>query len=124
MLVRVVNLAEPNMLRGSFRRGHGDFKLPHHGQTTRPAYRADLTNRSIQRNRINPYRSLHRESTSNDGPMAVRTRHQGGSEGFFVMEKIPVASEIDNVTGRERGQTSPWCLTRESWANRLMRQSR
>src|SRR2546429_4717448 len=37
MLVSVVNLAEPNMLRGSFRRGHGDFKLPHHGQTTRPA---------------------------------------------------------------------------------------
>jgi hypothetical protein len=36
------------------------------------------------------------------------------------MEKIPVTSEIDNITGRESGQTSPWCLTRESWANRLM----
>jgi hypothetical protein len=40
------------------------------------------------------------------------------------MEKIPVASEIDNITGRESGQTSPWYLTRESWANRLMGQSR
>jgi len=73
MLVSVVTLTEPNMLRGSFRRGHGDFKLPHHGQTTRPAYRADLTYRSTQRNRINPYRSLYRESTPKGGPIAVRT---------------------------------------------------
>ena len=33
------------MLRGSFRRGYRGFKLPCHEQTTRPAYRADLTYR-------------------------------------------------------------------------------
>ena len=32
------------MLRGSFCRGYGGFKLPRHGHT-RPAYRADLTYR-------------------------------------------------------------------------------
>src|SRR5947208_14754324 len=99
MLVRVVNLAEPNMLRGSFRRGHGDFKLTHHGQTTRPAYRADLTHRSIQRNRINPYRSLHGDSRANEGGMAMRRGEQGGGEGFFVTEKIQVASGIEHFTG-------------------------
>jgi hypothetical protein len=33
------------MLRGSFCCGYGDFKFSRHGQTTRPAYRADLTYR-------------------------------------------------------------------------------
>jgi hypothetical protein len=31
---------------------------------------------------------------------------------------------IDNITGRESEQTSQWYFSRESWANRLMRQSR
>jgi len=38
------------------------------------------------------------------------------------MEKIPVASEIDNITGRESGQTFPWSFTRENLRNRLMGQ--
>jgi hypothetical protein len=31
---------------------------------------------------------------------------------------------IDNITGRESGQTSLWYFSRESGANRLMRQAR
>ena len=31
---------------------------------------------------------------------------------------------IDNITERESEQTSLWYFSRESWANRLMRQSR
>jgi hypothetical protein len=31
---------------------------------------------------------------------------------------------IDNITGRVSEQTSLWYFSRESWANRLMRQSR
>ena len=30
----------------------------------------------------------------------------------------------DNITGRESGQTSLWCFTRENRANRFMRQSK
>ncbi len=30
----------------------------------------------------------------------------------------------NNITGRESGQTSLRCFTRENWANRHMRQSR
>ena len=37
---------------------------------------------------------------------------------------IGCVSHIDNITGRESGQTSLWSFTRENWANRLMRQSR
>ena len=38
---------------------------------------------------------------------------------------IGCVSHIDNITGRESGQTSPlWCFTRENLINRLMRQSR
>ena len=33
-------------------------------------------------------------------------------------------SSTDNITGRESGQTSLWCFTRENRANRQMRQSR
>jgi hypothetical protein len=33
-------------------------------------------------------------------------------------------SSIDNITGRESGQTSLRCSTRENRANRHMRQSR
>jgi hypothetical protein len=46
------------MLRGSFAVGMGTSSFPIMSKTTRPAYRADLTYRSTQRNRINPYRSL------------------------------------------------------------------
>ena len=58
--------------------------------------------------------------------MAVRTADQGASEGFSVMEEIPVASAIaiDNITGRESGQTSLRYFMRENLAIRLMRQSR
>jgi hypothetical protein len=31
---------------------------------------------------------------------------------------------MDNITERESEQTSLWYFTRESWANRLMRQGR
>jgi hypothetical protein len=41
----------------------------------------------------------------------VRTADQGGSEGFSVMEEIPVASMQGNITGRESGQTSLWYFT-------------
>jgi hypothetical protein len=37
---------------------------------------------------------------------------------------IGCVSRIDNITGRESEQTSLWYFSRESWANRLMRQSR
>ena len=114
------------MLRGSFCCGHGDYGL-HPSWTNNTAgveSGPNLSRRFISRNRANPYRSRQRESASQGGPTAVRTRDQGGSKGFSVMEEIPVASKTGNITGCESGQTSLWCFTRESWANRLMRQSR
>jgi hypothetical protein len=37
---------------------------------------------------------------------------------------IGCVGRIDNIAGRESEQTSLWYFPRESWANRLMRQSR
>ena len=54
----------------------------------------------------------------------MRTADQGESEGFSVMEEIPVASIYGNITGHESGQTSLRYFTRENLAIRLMRQSR
>jgi hypothetical protein len=36
---------EPNMLSGSSGCGHGEYWLPRHGQSTQPAWRADLNYR-------------------------------------------------------------------------------
>ena len=47
MLVSVVNRKEPNMLRGSSCSGYRGCPVLCHGQTTLPAYRADLNYRVI-----------------------------------------------------------------------------
>src|SRR5215469_18538154 len=99
---------EPNMLSGSSGCGHGEYWLPRHGQTTQPAWRADLNYRvfATEQSKSVSLPAEKREGTSQDGLTAVRTADQGGSEGFSVMEEIPVASMHGNITGRESGQTS------------------
>ena len=74
MLVSVVTLREPKMLRGSSCSGYGGllgFSVM--GHITLPAYRADLTYRVIPTEQDKSVSLPTRESTSQDGPMAVRT---------------------------------------------------
>jgi len=73
MLVSVVTLREPKMLRGSSRSGHGACRFLRHGHITLPAYRADLTYRVIPTEQDKSVSLPTRESTSQDGPTAVRT---------------------------------------------------
>ena len=73
MLVSAVNLREPKMLRGSSRSGYGTCRLLRHGHITLPAHRADLTYRVIPTEQDKSVSLPTRESTSQDGPMAVRT---------------------------------------------------
>jgi hypothetical protein len=73
MLVSVVNLREPKLLCGSSRSGYGTYGLLRHGHITLPAYRADLTYRVIPTEQDKSVSLPSRESTSQDGPMAVRT---------------------------------------------------
>ena len=49
-------------------------------------------------NRVNPHRSPQGESTSQDGPMALRTTDEGGSECCSVMEWISVASATSTTS--------------------------
>jgi len=45
--------------------------------------------------------------------MAVRITDEGESECHSVMERISVALVIDNITGRESGQTSLYGASHE-----------
>ena len=69
-------------------------------------------------NGIIRYLSLRGESTSQDGPTAMRTSDERGSKCRSMMEQIPVATITSRTTGRESGLTFFRCLTRESLVHR------
>ena len=64
---------------------------------------------------VNPSSSL-RESESQDKPIGRRTKEDGESECHPVMGWIEVESS-DNITSRESGQTSIWCLITREFGN-------
>ena len=113
------------MLTGFSCSGYGGSPLFRHGRTALPAYREHLLYRVI--------------STEQDKPVALPARGSevarpiDGDAGMRSGRKRRLfrngtdtgcVSSTDNITGRESGQTSLWCFTRENRANRLMRRSR
>jgi hypothetical protein len=82
---------------------------------------------SLQRNRINPYRSPEAK-----GERSTARRIDGGAGKRSERKRMLLCNgadigcvcSIDYITDRESGQTSPWCCTRENLINRFRGQSR
>ena len=113
------------MLTGFSCSGHGGSPLLRHGRTTLPAYREHLLYRVTSTEQGKPVAPPARGSEVArpiDGDAGMRSGRK--RRLFRNGADIGCVSCIDNITGRESGQTSLWCFTRENRANRFMRQSR
>src|SRR6266849_8640363 len=83
MLVSVVSPKEPNMLRGSCCSEHRGFRVLCHGETTLPAYRADLTDRVISAEQGKPVALLAR------GKFIVRWTDGDAGNGNGSKRRLP-----------------------------------
>jgi|GraSoi_2013_80cm_1033760.scaffolds.fasta_scaffold01729_3 hypothetical protein len=113
------------MLAGFSCSGYGGSPLFRHGRTTLPAYREHLLYRVTSTEQGKPVALPARGSEVArpiDGEAGMRSGRK--RRLFRNGADIGCVSSIDNITGRESGQTSLWCFTRENRANRSMRQSR
>jgi hypothetical protein len=113
------------MLTGFSCSGYGGSPLFRHGQTTLPAHRAHLPYRVTSMEQGKPVALPERGSEVArpiDGEAGMRSGRK--RRLFRNGADIGCVCSIDNITGRESGQTSLWCFTRENKANRFMRQSR
>src|SRR5215831_3708493 len=125
ILASVVNDRKPKMLIGFSCSGYGRSPLFRHGRTTLPAYREHLLYRVTSTEQGKPValpemgsevaRPIDGDAGMRSGrkQMLFRNGADTGCVGF-----------INKIAGRESGQTSLWCFTRENKVNRLMRQSR
>ena len=113
------------MLIGFSCSGYGVSPLFRHGRTTLPAHREHLLYRVTSTEQSKPVALPGRESEVArpiDGDAGMRS---GRKRMLFCNgADTGCVSSTDNITGRESGQTSLRCFTRENRANRLMRQSR
>jgi hypothetical protein len=113
------------MLTGFSCSGYGGSPLFRHGRTALPAYREHLPYRVTSTEQGKPVALPERGSEVArpiDGDAGMRP----GRKRMLLRNGADTGcvSSIDNITGRESGQTSLRCFTRENRANRLMRQSR
>ena len=83
MLVSVVNRKEPNMLRGSACSGYRGCPVLCHGQTTLPAYRADLNYRVLPTEQDKPV------SLPAKGRSTVRRIDGGAGIGIARKRTLP-----------------------------------
>jgi hypothetical protein len=127
ILASVVMLRERKMLGALTAAGTEGSTSSVMGNTTLSAHREHLNYRltSVQRNRVSPYRSpkcgVGSRKANNGGadrrserkPMLLCNRADIGCVDY-----------IDNITERESELISLRCCTRESFINRLKRQSR
>jgi hypothetical protein len=113
------------MLAGFSCGGYGGSSFFRHGQTALPAHREHLPYRVTSTEQSKPVALPERGSEVArpiDGDAGMRsgrkrTLFSNGADTGLV-------SYVDNITGRESGQTSLRCFTRENLTNRLMRQGR
>jgi len=113
------------MLTGFSCGGYGVSPLLRHGRTALPAHREHLLYRVTSTEQGKPVALPERGSEVArpiDGDAGMRSGRKrmlfrNGADTGCV-------SSTDNITGRESGQTSLRCFTRENRANRHMRQSR
>ena len=113
------------MLTGFSCSGYGGSSLFRHGQTTLPAHREHLLYRVTSTEQGKPVTLPGRGSEVArliDGDAGMRS----GSKRMLFCNGADTGCvrSTGNITGRESGQTSLWCFTREDEANRRMRQSR
>ena len=113
------------MLIGLSCSGHGGSPLLRHGGTALPAHREHLLYRVTSTEQGKPVALPGRGSEvarPSDGDAGMRP----GRKRMLSCSgtDIGCVSFTDNIAGRESGQTSLWCFSRESGSNRLMRQAR
>jgi hypothetical protein len=119
-LINVVTINKPKRL-SSLERDHrlepkgkgsglGVYSSPS-TDVASPANRRNLThlNQVLARNVVSRSVSLW-ESEPQGTPMGWSVEDAGESEGPFVMKGIQVALVGSNITSRESGLTSSWCL--------------
>ena len=94
------------------------------GNSTLPAYREHLTRiESLRRKQDKPvtFPTKGRNAVRRiDSVAGMRKEKKRRPRGNGV--DTGCVSHIDNITGRESGQTFPWSFTRENLRNRLTRQ--
>lgn len=111
------------MLTGFSCGGHGVSSLLRHGRTTLPAHREHLLYRVTSTEQGKPVALPVRGSEVArpiDGDAGMRSGRK--RMPFRNGADTGCVSFTDNITGRESGQTSLGCFTRENTANRHMRQ--
>jgi len=113
------------MLIGFSCSGHGGSPLLRHGRTALPAHREHLLYRVTSTEQGKPVALPERGSEVArpiDGDAGIRS---GRKRMLFCNgADTGCVSSTDNIAGRESGQTSLRCFTRENLTNRLMRQGR
>jgi len=113
------------MLTGFSCSGHGVSPLLRHGRTALPAHREHLLYRVTSTEQGKPVALPVRGSEVArpiDGDAGMRS----GRKRMLLRNGADTGcvSYTDNITGRESGQTSLRCFTRENLTNRLMRQGK
>ena len=113
------------MLTGFSCSGHGGSPLFRHGGTALPAHREHLLYRVTSTEQGKPVALPERGSEVArpiDGDAGMRS---GRKRMLFCNgADTGCVRSTDNITGRESGQTSLRCFTRENLTNRLTRQGR
>jgi len=113
------------MLIGFSCSGNGVSPIFRHGRTTLPAHREHLLHRVTSTEQSKPVALPERGikvARLIDGAAGMRS----GRKRMLLCNGADTGCVkfTDNITGRESGQTSLRCSTRENRVNRLMRQSR
>jgi len=113
------------MLAGFFCSGYGGSPLLRQGRTALPAYREHLLYRVTSTEQGKPV-ALPEMGSEVARPIDGDAGMRSGRKRMLFCNGADTGCVrfTDNITGRESGQTSLRCFTRENRANRLMRQSR
>jgi hypothetical protein len=113
------------MLIGFSCSGYGGSLLLRHGRTALPAHREHLPYRVTSTEQGKPV-ALPKRGSEVARPIDGDAGMRSGRKRMLFCSGTDTGCVgfSDNIAGRESGQTSLRCFTRENRANRLMRRSR